>query len=81
VVESNSRLSALKGIHYQFLESPGGIAFLMALVADDTAQGIENLDGERAHAAYDVGGRRREGSAPFLDRGLLKAPQDRRVAG
>ena len=81
MVGSNNRLPALNSVRHQFLESLGGIAFFMALVADDTAQGIENLNGERAHAISDVGGRRREESAPFLDRGLPEAAQDRRVAG
>jgi hypothetical protein len=34
----------------------GGIALFMALVVDDTAQGIENLNGEGAHAISDVVG-------------------------
>jgi len=68
VVGSKSRLSALNGVHHQFLESLGGIAFFMALVTDDTAEGIINLNSKRAHATFDVVGHRREEFAPCLDR-------------
>lgn len=58
----------LNSVHHQFLESLGGVAFFMALVADDIPQGIENLNSERVHATSNIVGYRREESAPLLDR-------------
>ena len=39
----------------------------MALVTDDTAQGAQNLHGERTYAAPDFGSRRWKESTPFLN--------------
>jgi len=79
MVGSKRGLASPNGVEDQVQESLGRIAFFMALVAEDTAQGIQNLRDEGFHATSNTIGRRREKRTPCLNCRFPEAAQDHRV--